>query len=314
MNLPGLFSRFYSTGALPPKAASSALVSSTPRAVRIRRNRFPELLNEAKEGSALSDVEQTTYNRLKARGELTIEGPDGPRELSEDEWLERTNAKRRRVRGTKQISANPESEGTSLEDVQVVGQRIYLPNITFLLVRNHTPPGEPYNPFEATFRVPQSLTKLDIRGYLLSMYGVRTTYIRTDNRMADIRRGRLTAKSGRLDSATDTYKRAVVGLEEPFYFPQTQEDMDEKEREERKLYMNRKFQIDETKKAMGEFKMRAFREIQYRNKGGEVNLRGKIIRRVMERRMAREGAVANAVEDMLADTSVSGRLPTVRTT
>ncbi|KAG9079811.1 hypothetical protein FRC06_007439, partial [Ceratobasidium sp. 370] len=118
MNLPGFFRRLYSTRTPPPKAASSALVSSTPRAVRIRRKRFPESIAEAKEDPALSDIEQTTYNRLKARGELTVEGPDGPRELSEEEWLERTNAKRRRVRGTKQISPDVETEGTSLEEAQ----------------------------------------------------------------------------------------------------------------------------------------------------------------------------------------------------
>ncbi|KAJ2966781.1 hypothetical protein NUW54_g13706 [Trametes sanguinea] len=48
------------------------------------------------------------------------------------------------------------------------------------MVRNHTPPGQPYNPYEATFRVPQSVTKTDIRSYLLAVYGVQTTYIRTD--------------------------------------------------------------------------------------------------------------------------------------
>ncbi|KAG8745680.1 hypothetical protein FRC10_007377 [Ceratobasidium sp. 414] len=314
MTLPGFFRRLYSTGAPPSKAASSALVSSTPRAVRIRRKRFPESIAEAKEDTTLSDVEQTTYNRLKARGELTVEGQDGLRELSEEEWLQRTNAKRRRVRGTKQTSPDAETEGPSLEAAQVVGHRIYLPNITFCLVRNHTPPGEPYNPFEATFRVPQSVTKLDIRGYLLSMYGVRTTYIRTDNRIADIRRNRTTYVKGRWDSPQGTYKRAIVGLEEPFYYPQAREDMGIKEREAWDEYLNRKFQREEIMKLQANFRMRVFRPPQYRNTGGDVNLRGKIIRKVMEQKMAREGAVASAVEDMLADADLAGRLPTVRTT
>ncbi|KAG9125892.1 hypothetical protein FRC07_005750 [Ceratobasidium sp. 392] len=314
MNLPGLiFRRLHSTGVPPPKVVGSALVSSTPRAVRIRRKRFPESIAKVEDGSILSDVEQTTYNRLKACGELTVEGPGGLRELSEEEWLERTNAKRRRVRGTKQISPNANAESTSLEEAQVVGQRIYLPNIIFRLVRNYTPPGEPYNPFEATFRVPQSVTKLDIRGYLLSMYGVRTTYIRTDNRIADIQRSRSTFSLGRWGSAQDTYKRAVVGLEEPFYFPQAHEDMDAKEREARDEYLNRKFRREEVMKLRANFRMRVFRPSQYRNDAMNMNLRGKIVRKVMEQKRAREGAVANAVGDMLADADVAGRLPAVRT-
>jgi large subunit ribosomal protein L23 len=314
MSLTGIFRRFYSTGGPPPKAVGAALVSSTPRAVRIRRKRFPDLISEAPEGSVLSDVEKTTYDRLKARGELTLEGPDGLRELSEAEWLELANTKRRRVRGTKQVSPDSETGSTSLEEAQIVGHRIYLPNIILRLVRNNTPPGEPYNPHEATFRVPQSLTKLDIRGYLLAMYGVRTTYIRTDNRMADIRRDRSTYSMGRWSSPKDTYKRAVVGLKEPFYFPQAREDMNATEREERDKYLNLKFQHDGIQKMRNQFRMRIFRPQGYRNNAGDTTLRGKIIRKVMEQKLARESAVATAVKDMLADADIAGRLPTVRTT
>ncbi|KAF8605911.1 hypothetical protein BDV93DRAFT_521258 [Ceratobasidium sp. AG-I] len=316
MSLPSFIRRLYSTGRNTPKPASAALESSTPRAVRIRRTRFPSILSTAKAGSPLSNVEQTTYNKLKARGELNVEGPDGTRELSEGEWLERTNAKRRRVRGTKSTARiDADAEGSaSLEEAQVVGQRIYLPNIIFRLVRNHTPPGEPYNPYEATFRVPQSLTKLDIRGYLQSMYGVRTTYIRTDNRMADIKRNRTTYSLGRWSSPENTYKRAVVGLEEPFYFPQAREDMNVQDREARDKYINRKFQVEEIEKMRNQFRMRIFRPQGYRNNSGTDSLRGKIIRKVMEQKMAREGTVSAAVKEMLADADVAGRLPRVRTT
>ena len=57
-------------------------------------------------------------------------------------------------------------------EAEVVGQKIFLPNIIFKLVRNHTPAGQPYNPYEATFRVPPSVTKTDVRAYLLAVYGV----------------------------------------------------------------------------------------------------------------------------------------------
>jgi large subunit ribosomal protein L23 len=126
------------------------------------------------------------------------------------------------------VSPNSMTPLRGIREDQVVGTRVYLPNIIFRMVRNNTKPGEPYNPYQATFRVPLSLTKYDIKAYLLAVYGVKTTFIRTD-----IRRGAPLSPSQR---ATDkmvghhrqekiTYKRAVVGLVEPFYFPQAIEDM-----------------------------------------------------------------------------------------
>ncbi|CAE6417673.1 unnamed protein product [Rhizoctonia solani] len=311
MSLFNFARRFYSSARAPADAAKAALESSTPRDVRIRRQRFPKSLSKTGEDSPLTDVEKTAYDRLKSRGELTVEGPDGPREISEDEWLERTNARRRRVRGARQVAV-PDGEGATVEEARVVGHRIYLPNIIFRLVRNHTPPGEPYNPYEATFRVPQSLTKLDIRGYLLSMYGVRTTYIRTDNRMPDIRRNNSTFSKGRWNSE-DRYKRAVVGLEDPFYFPHAREDMNTTQREERDKFLNSKFQIDQVKLMRDQYRSRLFRPTGFRNASGNQTLRGKIVRKVMEQKMAREKAVATAVKGMLSDADIAGGLPTVST-
>lgn len=308
--MPRLFRRLYSSRR-NSDISRAALESSTPRAVRTRRNRFPESLSKAGKGSVLSDVEKTAYDRLKSLGRLPIRGRV-PRELSEEEWLERTNAKRRRVRGA-ETTKTVGSEGTSLEVARVLGHRIYLPNIIFRLVRNHTPPGEPYNPFEATFRIPQSLTKLDIRGYLLSMYGVHTTYIRTDNRISDVTRKHGSFTKGRWDSL-GTYKRAVVGLAEPFYFPQAREDMNMKERENRDKYLDSRFQLEHIRNMKRVYRLRLFKPIGYRgNQPGQTS-RGQIIRKVMEQKLARENAIGTAVKDMLADADVARRLPTVPTT
>ncbi|KDN47642.1 hypothetical protein RSAG8_03432, partial [Rhizoctonia solani AG-8 WAC10335] len=311
MNLLHFARRFYSSARAPVDAAKSALESSTPRDVRIRRQRFPKSLSKTGEDSPLTDVEKTAYDRLRSRGELTIEDHDGPRELLEEEWLERTNERRRRVRGARTVTV-PDGEGATIEEARVVGHRIYLPNIVFRLVRNHTPPREPYNPYEATFRVPQSLTKLDIRGYLLAMYGVRTTYIRTDNRIPDIRRNNTTYSQGRWNSE-DNYKRAVVGLEEPFYFPHAREDMSATQREERDKLLDSRFQVDQMKLMRDRYRLRMFKPVGYRNASGNQTLRGKIVRKVMEQKLARENAVAVAVKDMLSDADVAGRLPTVST-
>src|ERR1700743_1966429 len=46
-----------------------------------------------------------------------------------------------------------------IKEGEVVGTRIYLPNIIMRMVRNGTQPDEPYNPYKATFHVPVSVTK-----------------------------------------------------------------------------------------------------------------------------------------------------------
>lgn len=64
--------------------------------------------------------------------------------LSEGQWLNKLNSRRQRIRGTRAVK-NEAGE----KELQVIGQKIYLPNVVFTLVRNHTPPGQPYNPYEA---------------------------------------------------------------------------------------------------------------------------------------------------------------------
>nr|GAT45682.1 predicted protein [Mycena chlorophos] len=128
--------------------------------------------------------------------------------------------------------------------VAVEGKKVYLPNIVIRLVRNHTPPGEPYNPWQATFRVPKNLTKTDIRGYLMAVYGVQTTYIRTDNYRAELTRMPENRNvSNHSKPSIATYKRAIVGLVEPFYYPQRLEDMEPARREQREAEIEDKLQI-----------------------------------------------------------------------
>lgn len=87
---------------------------------------------------------------------------------------------------------------------------------------------EPYNPYEATFRVPKSTTKTDIRSYLKAFYNLDTTFVRTD-----IRQGKLfrTVKGWSRKNSERTYKRAVVGLTKPFHYPNDLEEMEGEEKE-----------------------------------------------------------------------------------
>ena len=52
----------------------------------------------------------------------------------------------------------------------MVGEIVYLPGIIFHLIPNFTPPVKPYNPYEPTCRIPQSVTKTDVLSYLAAMY------------------------------------------------------------------------------------------------------------------------------------------------
>ena len=97
-----------------------------------------------------------------------------------------------------------------------VAQTIHLPNIVIRLVRNG--PNEAHNPYIATFRVPVQLTKPDIVSYLAQVYGLRATSINTVVEMGDIiRRQPGTYKAKHRQKQT---KKALVGLEEPFWFPE----------------------------------------------------------------------------------------------
>ena len=229
------FRRLYSS---LPDAAASARTASTPRAVRLRRLRkHPELAAAGSEVTAAGSTptEFARYQRGLAKGELaTLDG----KELSEAEWLEKLNDRRSRIRGAKVVK---KKDGTT--QTQVVGQKVYLPNIIFRMVRNFTPPGKPYNPYEATFRVSQSITKTDIRSYLAAVYGVQTTYIRTDNYLSPYKRTRTGWTKERKE-----YKRAVVGLVEPFYYPQAIEDMPRVERESRQKWLETNFFIKHIEK------------------------------------------------------------------
>ncbi|KAH9857273.1 hypothetical protein C2E23DRAFT_807256 [Lenzites betulinus] len=278
-----------------PDAAATARTASTPRAVRLRRARQGhnvEPLQSDVTPEGLTPSESVHYHRALAKGEL-LRG-DGTT-LTEAQWLERLDARRSRLRGVKQTAEEGET------DVEVVGQKIYLPNLILKMVRNHTPAGQPYNPYEATFRVPQSVTKTDIRSYLRAVYGVQTTYIRTDNYQSPLRKGRGMPTSTYADR---TYKRAVVGLVEPFYYPQAEEDMPREEREKRRKMLEERLLVDKSDRDRKMYFLRATRAADPDNwkwRTGTTASRGNILRIIAARRAERgqviEGVKARIRED-----------------
>ena len=178
-----------------------------------------------------------------------------------------------------------------------MGQKVYLPNIVFKLVRNQTPLGQPYNPYEATFRIPQSVTKTDIRSLLLAVYGVETTYIRTDNYISPMSRriGGFERKSYK------TYKRAVVGLVDPFYYPRRWEDMPEKEQQERTKWIEEHFGIQENRNIQKEEMLRMTKgqgKASWKFNAPFATKKPHILRVIAERREKRESLVAGLVDGM----------------
>lgn len=231
------FRRLYSSRV---PTAFTARTASTPLAVRLRRAKKAGRELEPGQTDATSDgltpTEQARYTRSQLRGLLPKEN------MTPTEWGQWINSRRSRLRGFRTVK---NEDGTV--DTHVVGVPIFLPNIVLRMVRNNTPPGQSYNPYEATFRVPLSITKTDIRSYLHAVYGVKTTYIRTDvyypaapsnKQLAMYKRG------GKL-IFKHSYKRAVVGLVDPFYYPHRMEDMSSSARVDRETYLNDAFQLKE---------------------------------------------------------------------
>lgn len=278
--------RTYATQPPLPELAKAARTASTPLAVRLRRRKQSGAIPEGSSDATvdgLTPTEYARYTRFKAQGALEDKYGKNP---SPAEWLQKVNERRSRIRGLRR---------TVQEDVtetEVLGQKVYLPNIVLRLVRNHTPPGQPYNPYEATFRIPQSVTKTDIRSLLLAVYGVKTTYIRTDNYISPWYR----TLEGYTRRPYKTYKRAVVGLVDPFYYPHRLEDMAPEERKDREEWIEKHFSIQYTRNLQKEELLRMTKgqgRASWKLNAPFATKRSHILRLVAERRALRENAVAS---------------------
>ena len=150
----------------------------------------------------------------------------------------------------------------------MTGYRIYLPNVSVVLRRNKTPIDEPYDPMVATFRIPLSMTKTDLKSYLKGLYDLDVTFVRTDIRVGRIVRDRKTGQRGRQKGFQHNYKRAVVGLKEPFHYPDDEEELraigwamgkGDQYRDQHLAYIDRALGLTRTKEYRHESMARSFR-------------------------------------------------------
>jgi large subunit ribosomal protein L23 len=284
-------------------AAAVARRSSTPIAVRLRRIKANR---DQVQAPLLTASEEEAYGRLR---NTTAENLGNP-----IEWAKSMHDRRSRIRGLQAVEPNDESAGVidigpgmgyGSGRVRIVGKRIYLPNFVITFVRNRTPTGKPYNPFEATFRIPKNLTKHDLRCYLFFVYGVKTTYIRTDNPVPSWKRiGRSSVKVRKSGSS---YKRAVVGLVDPFYPPDMVEDMSKQERDsfKRKLWgdfgIDRAERISEAQMMMNVKPMTNMGDKRREYVPGLATSRAKIMKKVLEQRKERERLISEVAKKTKKD-------------
>jgi large subunit ribosomal protein L23 len=261
-----------------PEGALAARTASTPLAVRLRREKKFGELEQGGTDATVEGLTPSDYARYQRRLALGLISKADGKPLTPTEWMEKQNARRSRLRGVRSVKKD------GREEMQVVGQPIYLPNIVFRLVRNYTPPGQPYNPYEATFRVPHSVTKTDIRSYLLAVYGVKTTYIRTDNYFAPVPNRFQQKKTYK------SYKRAVVGLVDPFYYPHRVEDMSAEKRAEREKWLDENLQVSSNRDLKKQYLVKMSRKMDLRS--DYVLKRSHILKLVAERRQKREELVS----------------------
>ncbi|KAH8832658.1 hypothetical protein DL96DRAFT_670143 [Flagelloscypha sp. PMI_526] len=237
--------RSYATHADTTKVlptANLARTQSAPRAVLGRREkRFGPISKTTTDvsKSGLTPSDKFKYRRLNALNRLPRNPDKSP--MTEEQFNEHINKHRSRLRGVKRRTKN--SAGGAVTTTQVVGQPVYLPNVIFRLIRNVTPEGQAYNPYEATFLVPRNITKTDVRSYLHAVYGLDLTYIRTTvyNSGSFFRHLKGDKVDLRAKGKLSNHKRVVVGLVDPFYYPLRTEDMSKEDMEEREVWIEENY-------------------------------------------------------------------------
>lgn len=135
----------------------------------------------------------------------------------------RHSAKSSRIKGRTPSAPRKALSLTELTDAGTyahsdVGQvKIYLPSVFVRLVRNTGAHAD--DPYTATFRVDLRLTKPDITNYLKNIYGLNLTSIRTANYLSPLKRNPIGGGYSRAGGIKN-YKKVVVTMTEPFWYPE----------------------------------------------------------------------------------------------
>lgn len=286
------------TAAAGPSTQPQNVLSTLPHKVRQRRLDLPHLSRPSPVNSALPHAPspsspgpaqrfplklESEFQTLRTKGQFK-----GDEASARKAFLKGQVAWRSRVRGVskkkeKSILRGLREEGvvvgeSATEEVagegEIVGQRIYLPNVQIRLMRNNTPVGEAYDPTIATFRIPPSMTKTDLRSYLSTVYDLPVTFIRTDLYLPPTQRvvgGKVVRQAG----SVKNYKRAVVGLTQPFHYPDDVEELraqgvaagkGDQWAQQREDWLNDKFQKDRMDENMKRARFKLYKGYRWRSR------------------------------------------------
>ena len=137
----------------------------------------------------------------------------------EREPAPRYSAKSSRIRAGGRSPIKPARHLREESDkTKLVGEvKLFLPSVFMRLVRNTAEhAGDPYT---ATFRTDLRLAKPDITNYLQNIYGLAVTSIRTINYLSAVKRNPIGGGYSRA-GGTKNYKKVLVSMKEPFWYPE----------------------------------------------------------------------------------------------
>ncbi|BEI81335.1 hypothetical protein CcaverHIS002_0204950 [Cutaneotrichosporon cavernicola] len=278
---------------LPAKAVASQ-AATAPLAVRERREQFPHaqrksvLVNPSdfEGGKGWPEHLEKLFQNMRRAGQYK-----GDETSARKAFLKVNQAWRSRVRG------GPESDWFS-----------YFASEGFSQGQQggcRTKAGQAYDPWTATFRIPPGMTKNDLRSYLHAVYGLEVTFIRTELRVGVVARNRR-GQQVRLGGADNHFKRAVVGLTEPFHYPDDVEEMragtfggkeeGEMQAQARERMLDGEFLVDGAKSFQKQMLMKIMKGQRWRGK--TTANAGNIIREIARRRNEREAALTDAAVNL----------------
>ncbi|TNY17191.1 hypothetical protein DMC30DRAFT_406548 [Rhodotorula diobovata] len=201
--------------------ALATTVVDSPFDPPIARNRKqPQSTSEPLPGNPYVVVPKSSSSSSSPSSSSSLSG-DAPRQPAP-----RYSADSSRTKGRTPRRVRKATSPTALKADGALGEyehatqghvRVYLPSVFMRLVRNTGDHKD--DPYTATFRTSLQLTKPDITNYLKNVYGLHVTSVRTMNYLSPLKRSPIGGGYTR-SGGTKSYKKVIVTMTEPFWYPQ----------------------------------------------------------------------------------------------
>lgn len=164
-----------------------------------------------------SSLSVPTFAHRKSKNPYLVQAPvERPKVPRHSANSSRITGRREQVGPRKALSFVLQTDEGVVPHATSGEVKIFLPSVFVRLVRNQgAHAGDPYT---ATFRTDLRLTKPDISNYLRNVYGLAITSLRTINYSSPLSRNPIGGGYGR-GGGTKSYKKVLVTLTEPFWYP-----------------------------------------------------------------------------------------------